>query len=533
MASFALLSLLGQSAVLAQYHNPVIPGYHPDPSVCRVGDDFYLVNSSFQYFPGVPIFQSRDLVHWTQIGNVLDRESQLPLKGASSWLGIYAPTIRYNNGTFYMITTNVGNGGNFMVTATDPRGPWSEPIWLNQQGIDPSLYFENGKCYMVSNPDNTITLCQIDPKTGKQLTESRAIWQGTGGRYPEGPHIYKKDGWYYLLISEGGTEIAHKLTIARSKNIYGPDTANPANPILTHCSMAGQTNPIQGTGHGDFVQAKDGSWWVVFLGFRFFNGSYHHLGRETFLAPVEWKPGGWPLVNNGHPVDTMMHVQLPVANPVADTEEPLSQKAAKPSAVNETATSFGDKLGPEWIYIQNPDSTHYRLVGGKLRLVTSNSSLTDNDRPTFIGRRQESENFILDTKVTLTDVQPGDEGGLTVYQINDGHVDFYLQNYKNDIRVKMRSTIKGLRCVLAEKSIGKRRTVWLRVASNGRVYKFTYSFDGKRYHWLDQLDCALLSTEVVGGFTGVVLGMYAWRGGAQFNRGQSWMDFDYFNYKEN
>ncbi|MBQ3361089.1 MAG: glycoside hydrolase family 43 protein, partial [Prevotella sp.] len=194
-----------------QLRNPIIPGFHPDPSVCRVGDDFYLVNSSFQYFPGVPIFHSKDLVNWQQIGNVLDRESQLPLKGTSSWLGIYAPTIRYHEGTFYMITTNVGNGGNFMVTAKNPAGPWSEPIWLEQQGIDPSLWFENGKCYMVSNPDNTIMLCEIDPVTGKQLTESKALWRGTGGRYPEGPHLYKKDSYYYLLISEGGTELAHRL----------------------------------------------------------------------------------------------------------------------------------------------------------------------------------------------------------------------------------------------------------------------------------------------------------------------------------
>ena len=157
----------------AQLKNPVIQGYHPDPSVCRVGDDFYLVNSSFHYFPGVPIYHSKDLVNWELIGNVLDRESQLPLKGANSWLGIYAPTIRYHEGTYYMITTNVGNGGNFMVTAKDPRGPWSEPMWLEQQGIDPSLWFENGKCYMVSNPDNTIMLCEIDVKTGNSSPRVR------------------------------------------------------------------------------------------------------------------------------------------------------------------------------------------------------------------------------------------------------------------------------------------------------------------------------------------------------------------------
>ena len=184
--------------------NPIIPGFHPDPSVVYAKGYFYIVNSSFQYFPGVPIFRSKDLINWEQIGNVLDRKSQLPLKNTNSRTGIYAPTIRYNEGIFYMITTNTKNGGNFLVTATDPKGPWSEPIPLKQGDIDPSLYFENGKVYMVSNPDATFTLCEIDPKNGNQLAEGKALWRGTGGRYPEGPHIYQKDGWYYLLISEGG-----------------------------------------------------------------------------------------------------------------------------------------------------------------------------------------------------------------------------------------------------------------------------------------------------------------------------------------
>ena len=274
-----------------ELHNPIIPGFHPDPSIVKVGDDYYIVNSSFQYFPGVPIYHSKDLVNWEHIGNVLSKESQLPLKDATSWQGIYAPTIRYHDGTFYMITTNIGNGGNFMVKTKDPKGPWSEPIWLKQEGIDPSLFFENGKVYMVSNPNGIITLCEIDPETGEQLTPSKGLWKGCGGRYPEGPHIYKKDGYYYLLISEGGTELAHHLTIARSKDIYGPYEPNPNNPILTNCNMKGQGSQIQGTGHGDFVQATDGSWWVVFLAYRNYGGSYHHIGRETFIAPVEWKKG--------------------------------------------------------------------------------------------------------------------------------------------------------------------------------------------------------------------------------------------------
>ena len=207
MLCFVLLAGLVCLAQNSQgYQNPVIPGFHPDPSICRVGDDYYLVTSSFQYFPGVPLFHSRDLAHWEQIGHCLTRQSQLPLHDANSTEGIYAPTIRYHEGTFYMTTTNVSDKGNFIVYATNPYGEWSEPVWLEQGGIDPSLYFEDGKCYLVSNPSDGIYLCEINPKTGEQLTESRCIWNGTGGRYPEGPHIYKKDGWYYLLISEGGTE---------------------------------------------------------------------------------------------------------------------------------------------------------------------------------------------------------------------------------------------------------------------------------------------------------------------------------------
>lgn len=513
---------LAAVAVQAQYKNPVIPGYHPDPSVCRVGNDFYLVNSSFQYFPGVPVYHSTDMVNWELIGNALDRQSQLPLKGASSWLGIYAPTIRYHDGTYYMITTNVGNGGNFMVTAKDPRGPWSEPLWLEQQGIDPSLWFENGKCYMVSNPDNTITLCQIDPKTGKQLTPSKALWQGTGGRYPEGPHIYKKDGWYYLLISEGGTELAHRLTIARSRRIEGPYEANPANPLLTHCSMAGQGSQIQGTGHGDFVQGPDGRWWIVFLAYRNFGGSYHHLGRETFLAPVEWKPGQWPVVNGGQPVDTLMQVRLSAATPLAQTTQ-------QPRHIRTTFES--GKLGPEWVYIQNPDSSKYRYVDGKLRLIASANNLSKNDVPTFVGRRQESAVFTAETKVEFFESMTKDEAGISLYQIHDGHVDFCIAQGKENPTVCLNVRVKSIDYVKKTATLPRSRC-WLRVRSDGLMYYFEYSTDGQRYREFDRLDCSLLSTEVVGGFTGVVMGLYASMNPSYVGTGNSYADFYYFDYQE-
>ena len=205
LLSFALALFWGSANATDRYRNPVIPGFYPDPSICRVDSDYYLVNSTFDYFPGVPLWHSRDLVNWEQIGHCLSRKSQVNLSGALSWGGIYAPTIRYNNGTFYMITTNTTNGGNFLVYTDNPRGEWSDPVWLEQGGIDPSLYFEDGHCYMVSNPDDGIWLCEIEPKTGKTLKPSRRIWNGTGGRYPEGPHLYKKDGYYNCLISEGAT----------------------------------------------------------------------------------------------------------------------------------------------------------------------------------------------------------------------------------------------------------------------------------------------------------------------------------------
>ena len=513
------------------FRNPIIPGFHPDPSICRVGDDYYIVNSSFQYFPGVPIYHSRDLINWQQIGNVLDRESQLPLSGTTSWLGIYAPTLRYHDGLFYMITTNVGNGGNFMVTARDPHGPWSEPIWLEQQGIDPSLWFEDGRCYMMSNPDNTIMLCEIDPQTGRQLTPSRPLWQGTGGRYPEGPHIYKKDGFYYLLISEGGTELAHKLTIARSRNIYGPYEANPQNPILTNCSMKGQGMQIQGTGHGDFVQATDGSWWIVFLAYRNFGGSYHHLGRETYLAPVSWPEGQWPVVNGGEPIDTLMTAALPTST--ASTQ-------AQPAAP--TAPTFG----PEWVYIQNP-KRRVEITEGKawcgvptanVRLYATRSTLTDNDRPAFFGRRQESECFTMEAVVRPSpDIIPADEAGLSVYQINDGHIDFFIRKDADGHSLALRCKLKGIDYVVAEKKLTDDPSLTtIRVRSDGTYYYFEYqpqtdltAIINDKWMLMGRLECSLMSTEVAGGFTGVVVGLYA-QTASESDR--SYADFPYVIYSE-
>ena len=263
---------------MKMYNNPIIPGFYPDPSVCRVGEDYYLVNSSFHYFPGVPIFHSRDLVHWQQIGNVLDRTSQVDLKGIRCSGGIYAPTIRYHKGLFYMITTNVDGCDNFFVTASSPEGPWSDPIIIGGEGIDPSLFFDEDKVYYVGQRqkknarffgDCEIWIQELDVTTGKLLGEAAAIWDGAmkDGVWQEGPHLYKKDDYYYIMIAEGGTSISHSVMIARSKSLLGPYEANPNNPILTHRHL-GKNHPITCVGHGDLIEAHDGSWWMVHLGCR-------------------------------------------------------------------------------------------------------------------------------------------------------------------------------------------------------------------------------------------------------------------------
>src|SRR4029079_15231415 len=280
------------------FSNPVIPGFYPDPSVCRVGDESFLVTSTFTWFPGVPIFRSRNHVDWTQIGNVLDRPSQLDLNDTHGWssLGVYAPTIRYHDGRFFMITTNVTHSGvrNFFVTTDDPAGPWSEPTFVDVGGIDPDLARDmDGSCWLHFSRGVDIARCRIDDTTGVVLEGPDPTWSGTGLQYPEAPHLIKRDGAWYLLIAEGGTHAGHAVSIARGPSPVGPWEGCPANPILSHRSTS---KPIQNTGHSDLVEATDGSWWLVLLGVRprGVGSGFHVLGRETFLVPVEWVDV-WPV----------------------------------------------------------------------------------------------------------------------------------------------------------------------------------------------------------------------------------------------
>lgn len=284
---------------------PVLSGFHPDPSICRVGEDYYLITSSFEYAPGVPIFHSRDLLRWEQIGNVLDREDQLALPSGWDGGGIFAPTLRHHGGRFWMITTNVAEfrRGHLIVTAEDPAGPWSRPVYTTgAQGIDPDLTWDqDGTCYLTwasSLAAHPISQAAIDPASGVLLSEPRALWSGSGMAHPEGPHLYHRNAWWYLLLAEGGTERGHAVTVARSRSITGPFQGNPANPILTHRSS---NHPVQNTGHADLVELPTGEWAAVHLGVRprGTTPGFHVNGRETFLAAVRWEDD-WPVFDEDH-----------------------------------------------------------------------------------------------------------------------------------------------------------------------------------------------------------------------------------------
>ncbi|WP_330350809.1 glycoside hydrolase family 43 protein [Streptomyces sp. NBC_00582] len=486
--------------------NPVIPGFHPDPSVCRVGEDFYLVCSSFEYYPGVPVFHSRDLVHWTQIGNALDRPSQLrlPPDSASSG-GLYAPTLRHHDGRFWLIVTNVSGDGNLLFTATDPAGPWSDPIPLpGVRGIDPDLAWDDdGTCWCTVAG---VSQVRIDPHTGETLGEPQPLWSGTpGAKAPEAPHLHHIGDYWYLLIAEGGTERCHGVSIARGRTPQGPFEPCPANPILTH---RGTDHPIQNTGHGDLVQGPDGSWWMVFLGVRPHGGSpgWHVLGRETFLAPVTWVDG-WPVVGEVSPVlsPPPWPLQEPVPTPVRDDFE-------------------HGELAPRWISPRSRPVEHCTTEErpGWLSLRARGDSL-DDPEAVFVGRRQQDPTCRVRT---LVDPAAG-RGGLAV-RLDERH-HYEIEATREEVLVIAR--VGPLRSVLASHPApGGPVVLRVEVAATREVRDPRQGPDTVslgledaegRYVDLARLDGRYLSTEVAGGFTGRVIGMYAAAGTVHFD----WFDY--------
>jgi alpha-N-arabinofuranosidase len=498
------------------FQNPVLSGFYPDPSICRVGDDYYLVNSTFEYFPGVPIFHSRDLVHWRQIGHVLTRVSQLPLERMRASGGVFAPTLRYHDGTFYMVTTNVWGTSNFYVTATDPAGPWSEPHPLDQEGIDPSLFFDDdGTVYYirhVGGGDGYIGQQVLDLASGKLQGEMKKIWGGTGGVWVEGPHMFKRDGRYYLMVSEGGTSYDHSVTIARSDSPWGPFEADPHNPILTHRTR--RDHPVQALGHADLVETPAG-WWAVFLGIRPQGGQFHHLGRETFLAPVTWSADGWPTIG------TRGTIELEMAAP-ALTPHPWPKTP--------TRDEFdGDSLALDWNFLRNPQGGDWSLTArpGYLRLRGSAVTMSDQDSPAFVGRRQTA---LVCRAATQLDFQPAsenEEAGLVVRGNDGNHYDLGITLRDGRRHVTLRRVHDGKPVEPIRHEALPAGNVELSIAARPLEYEFFYQIDGGSPVSLGTAATKDLSSETIGGFTGVYFGMYATGNGQQANVPADFAWFDY------
>ncbi|GAA4428676.1 glycoside hydrolase family 43 protein [Georgenia halophila] len=477
------------------FENPVLPGFHPDPSVCRVGDAFYLVTSSFEYFPGIPVFTSLNLVHWAPIGHVLDRAGQLDLRGARTSGGIYAPTIRWHGGMFFVTATNVSAGGHFIVHGEDPRGPWSDPVWVDQDGIDPSLFFEGDTVYFTSNVEadvagphvtdaefeRGIQQCLINPITGKRLSPTRFIWGGTGGKFPEAPHLYRRGGFYYLVIAEGGTEYGHFGSVARSRSPWGPFEPSPYNPLLSH---SGSPNPVQAVGHADLVELDGDEWWLVCLGIRPRGNWYHHnLGRETFLAPVTWTSDGWPTVRHAQ---VQMREQRPRRLPSAS---PLPSPATH----------------HEWNTVRTPlDPVVFSRRPNWLSL-TGRPATLDELHPSFLGRRQQHSDFSSSAGVDFDPQEVGDEAGLVVRMSESHHFEIAVVR-RGNTRVLMTRLRVG--SIVQETVHGS--------IPDGLVTMHIDCVDDSYTLGAATLDgpvrvtgdAVLLSSEVAGGFTGVYIGIY-------------------------
>lgn len=515
-------------------NNPILPGFYPDPSICRVDEDYYMVTSTFAYFPGVPIFHSKDLVNWQQIGNVLDRKEQVDLTEVRHSGGIFAPTIRYHEGTFYMITTNVGNGGNFIVTAKDPAGPWSDPYFLEgAEGIDPSLYFdEDGRCYYCGTKgrregeryygDNEVWVQELDVKNMKLIGESYAIWHGAlrGVVWPEAPHIYKKDGVYYLLIAEAGTGHAHAVTVASGTSIIEPFTGYNCNPILTHRHL-GLDYPIVNVGHGDLVETQNGEWYMVVLASRPYGGYYRNLGRETFLVPLEWE-GGWPLINRG--------IGL-VESTVEMPDLPIFHVETLP----EKEDFDNDQLPLHFIHLRNPNKGNYSLEDrrGYLRVKLAPEKLTEFVSPTYVGIRQTGMSFVCETKMEYSPLEDNEEAGIVILQSHDFHYRF-VKNLKEGKRIIQLIRCKEGKEEVLKEVIDKERSeikgqLYLRITAELQDLTFSYSYDNTVYHTLESgVDGRILSTDVAGGFVGNTLGLYCSSNGMD---SKNYADFDWISYK--
>lgn len=513
----------GVHAMPGSYRNPILAGFYPDPSVCRVGEDYYLINSSFAYFPGIPIFRSRDLVHWTQLGHVISRQEQLKYEGLGVSRGIFAPAISYRDGTFYVVCTMVDAGENFLVTAKDPAGPWSDPIWFSFEGIDPSLFFDrDGRAWIVNNgaPEGkplydghrAIWIQEFDVAE-KTLIGPRHVLVNGGvdlAKQPiwiEGPHLYRRGEYYYLCCAEGGTSENHSQVIFRSKSVAGPFVPWVGNPILTQRGLD-ETVPdaVSSTGHADLVEGPDGGWWAVFLGCRPYARGLYYTGRETFLLPVRWTGDGWPVI-------------LPAGERVP-LMRPSPRMPGGSDAIADVLGLSGEltiadrfetpELAPTWITLRTPGERWWKTGGpaGGLVVTPRPDPLTGKGRPTFLARRVQSTEFSV---VGVLDVpkDPNVSAGVVVFQNETHHAYLGVRRDAKGTTVFLEVT-RGAETKVEKTLPINCETVRLSVTAEAGKLAFWVGTAPKQVTLLTkEIDAEFLTTRAAGGFVGAVTGPYA------------------------
>ena len=501
-------------------NNPVIPGFNPDPSVCRVGDDYYLMTSTFEYFPGVPVYHSKDLVNWQMIGHVINRPEQLDYSNISSTAGIYAPTIRYHNGTFYMITTFVAGKrdsvvtqkGNFIMTAENPAGPWSEPHWIeNAPGIDPSLFFDDdGKVYYCGNrhdedekfrAERDIWIQEIDLETftlkgPTTILDSRPYFENDiiGGAVAfEAPHLYKKDGKYYLLIAHGGTGMGHAESIWSSNSPLGPWEMNPDNPILTHRGY--EESGINCTGHADIFETNDGEWWTVFLGVRSNDKKNNVMGRETFLSKVDWS-GEWPVINPDGDTGRTAHT-IPAPGMLKN----------KQRSFNFRDDFSNEKLKLDWTFIRNPKTVWWNLNAnpGYLQMKLRPEVIEDYSQPDFLGIR------VIDVKcefTTLMDFEPKKESECAGIAFLRGHKPNWSM-VKEMHNEQLMASVYYTDSLIAQVNISDNKELGLKIAIDDFQLQFFIKESDGSWQKIAEADGHELGFPPAGRFTGSFCGLYA------------------------
>jgi alpha-N-arabinofuranosidase len=502
-----------------EFRNPILPGFYPDPSVCRVGDTYYLINSTFAYFPGIPIFRSKDLVNWEHVGHVIHREKQLNYDKLGVSRGLFAPALSYHDGVFYVVCTMVDGGGNFVVTATDPKGPWSDPTWLGFEGIDPSIFFDDhGRAWMVNNgaPEGpplysghrAIWIQEFSMADRKMIGPRKVLVNGGVNLrekpvWIEGPHLYKRDGWYYLCCAEGGTSVNHSQVIFRSRNVDGPYTPWSGNPILTQRGLDGSVaSAVTSTGHADLVIGPDEKWWAVFLGVRPYEGRYSPMGRETFLLPVSWTEDGWPRI-----LPSGDRVPLKVRAPTGAHVWPDNPVTTVAWSDDFTAAN----LSPLWIMLRASSHKWWQLDGAthRLLLTPQRARLSGDGNPAFLARRVQHACFTAETSLSVPS-DPGVSAGLVVFQAERYHYFLNVSRGAGGLSVRLEKACGGAGEVVATTQLAATPQIALRVEAKDAACSFAYAVKPGEWKTLVQdADAKVFTTEVAGGFVGATIGVHA------------------------